>query len=52
MCGKEEKKGKGKEEKKEEKNGDQIAKKEKKKSVRIFFLYAVIIFWINQKYTI
>ena len=25
---------------------------ETKKSVRIFFLYAVVIFWINQKHAI
>ena len=39
-----------KEKKRREKNGDQIATKKKRKSVHIFFLCTVVIFWLNQKH--
>ena len=48
MRGKEEEKGKGKEEKK--RRGHLGIKWQERKSVCILFLCAVVIFWINQKY--
>ena len=63
MRGKEEKKGRGKEEKKRRKGGEKMGTKSQKKKKKIkkkkkkrspcasfiFFLCAVVIFWINQK---
>ena len=51
MRGKEEKKGREKEEKKRKKLGIKSQNK-KKMSVRNFFLCAVVIFCINQNYAI
>ena len=52
MRGKTEKKGREGKKKRRKKMGTKSKKIKKKKSLRIFFLCAVVIFWINQKYAI